>query len=80
MLVENVGRGDQIIRSIVGPALIIFGYAQLGGRHGRLGGLAAIVTGALLTESVLTRYCPVYPLIGADTRSSSLRLRDARSS
>lgn len=65
---ENVGKKDRFIRSIVGPGLITFGYSGLGGNRGRLTGLAAIVVGTLITESAITKVCPVNAIFGLDTR------------
>lgn len=65
---ENVGKKDRMIRSIVGPALITFGYAVLGGKKGHIGGLASIIAGTLITESAITKVCPVNEFFGIDTR------------
>lgn len=65
---ENVGKNDQLIRSIAGPALMGLGYFALGGNKGKLGGLAAIVVGTLLAESAITKVCPVNEFFGIDTR------------
>ena len=65
---ENVGKRDQVIRSIVGPALIGLGYTYFRGRNGKLGGLATIILGTLIIESAVTRTCPANALIGVDTR------------
>lgn len=65
---ENVGQADRIVRSIAGPALILAGYARLGGRDGEPAGLAAMIAGALLIESAITRVCPVNAVAGIDTR------------
>lgn len=65
---ENVGKIDQITRSVVGPGLITFGYAGLGGNKGKLPGLLAIVVGTLITESAITKVCPVNEFFGIDTR------------
>jgi hypothetical protein len=66
---ENVGDLDQRIRFVAGPALALAGIGPLGARHGRLVGLAAVVCGALIVESAITRTCPVNQLIGIDTRA-----------
>jgi hypothetical protein len=67
---ENVGREDQFIRSFLGPAIMMVGFLALGGRRGKLAGLATIVVGVLVTESAVTRVCPVNYLIGMDTRTN----------
>jgi hypothetical protein len=65
---ENVGKKDQLIRSLAGPALIGIGYLALGGDKGKLQGLASIVVGTLLAESAITKVCPVNEFFGIDTR------------
>ncbi len=65
---ENVGKNDQLIRSLAGPALMGVGYFALGGNKGKLAGLAAIVVGAIVSESAITRVCPVNEFFGLDTR------------
>lgn len=65
---ENVGTADRIVRSVAGPALIAAGYARLGGRHGQPAGLAAMMAGALVVESAVTRVCPLNAALGIDTR------------
>ena len=65
---ENVGSRDRIMRSIVGPLLMGIGLTRLGGREGRSLGLTAIVAGALVIESAVTRVCPLNHALGIDTR------------
>jgi hypothetical protein len=65
---ENVGRLDRVIRGVLGPALIAGGYGLLGGRRGRCGGLLAMLAGALVTETALTRTCALYSLLGVDSK------------
>ena len=77
---ENVGKTDRLIRSIAGPALIGAGYLALGGDKGKIEGLTAIMVGTLLTESAITKVCPVNYLLGIDTRkhhSSVKKVREA---
>jgi hypothetical protein len=64
---ENVGHADQIMRAIVGPLLLAVGYIWLGGRRGRPSGLVTMVAGALVTETAITRTCPLNELLGIDT-------------
>lgn len=64
---ENVGGWDRLGRAIIGPALVGAGYGFLGGRNGRLGGLAAMIAGALVTETAITRVCPLNEVVGVDT-------------
>ena len=67
-MTENVGGWDRILRSVVGPGMLALGYVWLRGREGRLPGLAAMIGGALITESAVTRVCPVNRLLHLDTR------------
>lgn len=75
---ENVGTKDRLARSIVGPALMALGYSRWGGHRGQLGGLTAIVSGALLIESAITRVCPINGALGIDTREQELIQRDTQ--
>ena len=75
---ENVGKVDRIARSIIGPSLMALGYARWGGRDGKLGGLTAIVSGALLVESAVTRVCPINGWLGIDSRNAAEIERDLR--
>lgn len=63
---ENVGPTDQAMRAIVGPLLLAAGYWR-GGREGRTGGLLAMLTGALVTQTAITRTCPLNQAFGIDT-------------
>ena len=65
---ENVGQKDQMIRSLIGPGLIILGYFFLKGKKGNLGGLTSMVAGTLISESAITKVCPVNEFLGIDTR------------
>jgi hypothetical protein len=76
---ENVGRTDQALRAVAGPALMGLGYVQLGGRNGSLAGLSTMLGGALLAESAVTRVCPISRAFGLDTRDPALRQRDVES-
>jgi hypothetical protein len=64
---ENVGRNDQTMRALVGPLLLTAGYALLGGKRGKGKGLMAMVAGAMLTETAITRTCPLNEVLGIDT-------------
>nr|MBP7322461.1 DUF2892 domain-containing protein [Deltaproteobacteria bacterium] len=67
---ENVGGIDQKLRSIAGPVLLALGYNWFGGKQGRFAGLAAMISGALLTETAITKTCPLNELLGIDTREA----------
>ena len=73
---ENVGTVDRVGRFVVGPALMALGYGKWGGNEGTPAGLAAIVSGALVLESAVTRVCPVNAVLGIDSRSSEEVKRD----
>lgn len=64
---ENVGGKDAFLRGIVGPGLVMAGLTRLGGLQGRPLGLAALVGGAMLSETAITRTCPLNALFGIDT-------------
>lgn len=65
---ENVGTGDRMARSLIGPALMAVGYTKFGGEKGRTAGLAAMVLGTTLIESAITKVCPINAMLGIDTR------------
>jgi uncharacterized membrane protein len=65
---ENVGDTDRALRGIVGPAMMALGFSRWGAKRGRLLGLAAMVAGALVVESAITRVCPLNRALGIDTR------------
>jgi uncharacterized membrane protein len=65
---ENVGTTDRVVRSVLGPALLVLGYRRLGARRGRLAGLATMIAGTLVIESAVTRVCPLNAALGIDTR------------
>jgi uncharacterized membrane protein len=65
---ENVGGADQLLRTVIGPALITAGLTRLGASTGRTAGLLALVGGALILESAITRTCPVNAALRIDTR------------
>lgn len=64
---ENVGGADRMMRAVAGPALLAMGYARWGGREGDVLGLLAMLGGALITETAITRVCPLNEALGVDT-------------
>lgn len=72
---ENVGGWDRAARWIAGPALLALGYARWGGSRGGLGGLAAMLAGALVTETAVTRVCPLNEVLGVDTAPALREIR-----
>lgn len=73
---ENVGTVDRMLRTVVGSGLVAVGYTRWGGNRGRGPGLVAMIGGALLLESAVTRVCPINALLGIDTRDERLVERD----
>lgn len=73
---ENVGSADRAARSILGPTLMLLGYLRWGGSSGRLKGLGAMLAGALVVESAVTRVCPVNAWLGIDTRTNEEKRQD----
>jgi hypothetical protein len=61
---ENVGAREQAVRALIGPLLMGRGLRR---RH-RLTGLAALVAGAMITGTAITRVCPVNRLLGINNR------------
>lgn len=60
---ENVGKQDQLFRAVSGPLLMLYGY-----RHrDSFGGLLTLLAGAALTQTAVSRVCPVNALLGIDT-------------
>lgn len=55
------------------PPSLALAYTRLGGRDGNLGGLLALLGGALITETAITRVCPINEALGIDT-AGMLRL------
>jgi uncharacterized membrane protein len=73
---ENVGRLDQIVRGVVGAGAVALALSQLR-KHPILGALG-IVAGAMVTETAVTRVCPLNTALGLDTRSTQEQMRDFR--
>lgn len=73
---SNVGGIDRVARSVVGPALLVAGWRALDSRR-RLA-LAALVGGAVITETAVTATCPLNRALGVDSRTGRQRtaLRD----
>lgn len=76
---ENVGRKDRVIRSVLGPGMVAVGYSRLGGKEGRPLGLLMMMAGVSVSESAITRVCPLSALFGIDSRSPAEVARDRRS-
>lgn len=74
---ENVGGADRVARAIVGPGLILLGLTELDALEGDLLGILAIVAGAIITETAITRVCPLNELAGIDTARRSMTIPPA---
>jgi len=73
---ENVGTMDQTLRGIFGPLLVLTSYSRLkAGKGGLLSGLGMIL-GTALTETAITRVCPLNKLMRVDSRSPLEAARD----
>jgi len=64
---RNVGPVDRWIRGLLGVALVVLGGWTWGGWQGHVGGLIAVVVGAVLVVTALVRFCPLYRLLGVST-------------
>jgi hypothetical protein len=64
---SNVGGMDRVARSVLGPALLLVGWRALSGR--RALAAAALVGGAVITETALTATGPVNRVLGLDSRA-----------
>ena len=64
---ENVGGADRGMRAVLGPALVAMGAAGMTRGRNPLASAAALVTGALITETAVTRVCPLNEVLGVDT-------------
>ena len=64
---ENVGGWDRATRAVAGPVLLALGYGRWGGSTGRLPGLLAMLGGAFITETAVTRVCPLNEALGVDS-------------
>jgi hypothetical protein len=69
---ENVGGADRVARAVAGPALMLLGLTELDALEGDLLGIVAVVAGALIAETAITRVCPLNELAGFDTARRSL--------
>lgn len=64
---ENVGGAELVVRSIAGPALLAAGLTVLGARQGKPAGLGALIWGAMVTETAMTKTCSVNGLLSRNT-------------
>ena len=64
---ENVGGADRGMRAVLGPGLVALGAAGIARGRNPLPAAAAMVVGALITETAVTRVCPLNEALGVDT-------------
>lgn len=71
---KNVGGYDRLARLVVGPVLIVVAVAAIGGvvtiASGTTGAVIvalALLVGAVLTVTAVTRTCPLNSLLGINT-------------
>ena len=64
---ENVGGADRVARAVAGPALMALGFGRWGGNSGSALGLLAMLSGALIAETAITRVCPLNEALGVDS-------------
>jgi hypothetical protein len=63
---ENVGGADRVLRAVVGPRCWRWD-TDAGAAGGALPGLLAMLGGVLITETAITRVCPLNEAAGIDT-------------
>ncbi|WP_090623102.1 YgaP family membrane protein [Natrinema salaciae] len=69
---NNIGSTDRIGRAVGGAVLAAIGVATLVGalEFGTVVGVLAVVVGAVLLGTALTRICLLYRILGVDTSES----------
>ncbi len=64
-MTANEGNWDRIIRVVIGLALGYWGFFQMGGLWGIILGVIGLVL--LITGAI--GFCPIYSLVGLNTKS-----------
>ncbi len=64
---KNEGTIDRVIRVVIGVALLIVGFAAMGGTAGTIVGVVGLVP--LLTG--LAGWCPLYSVLGIRTTGAA---------
>lgn len=57
---KNVGPVDRALRLVVGVILIALAIGMLGASEGAIGGIVAVVAGAVLLLTAAIGFCPAY--------------------
>lgn len=68
-LTENVGSADRLIRFIVGGLLAAWGLFGAGVSSGL--GILALVVGVVLIATGVLNFCPLFKLLGINSRGSN---------
>ena len=68
---SNVGGIDRLARSVLGPGLVLAGWRALDNRRSLA--LAALIGGAVITETAVTATCPVNRALRMDSRGTRQR-------
>ena len=63
--VANVGSLDSAIRAMIALALVLGGGASI---HWSVVSVACVLVALLLCWTALTQWCPLYAVLGIDTR------------
>jgi hypothetical protein len=66
----NMGSADRIIRAIIAITLGILYYYNVGFMTGILGIVLLVVAGVFLLTSLVS-FCPLYTIVGLNTKSKS---------
>ena len=64
---KNVGDGDSVIRVMIGLALL---FAAAGVMHLVVVSMGLVVVAVLMLYTALTEWCPLYALLGINTRAN----------
>lgn len=65
----NVGKTDQIIRIVVGVALLLWSFF---GSQGVFWSIVLLVLGAIALYTGITKKCPLYKALGKSTTDGEL--------
>ena len=69
MKFANVGAFDRLLRLILGGGLIALPFLYAGLEPSSMGGIAAMVVGAILVVTAVVKFCPIYGIFGWRTRA-----------
>lgn len=66
----NVGSWDRVARLVIGVALIAYAFLGLSSPWSTMG-LGAIAVGAILAVTGLISWCPIWAVLGLNTRKAN---------